>query len=480
MPGLHLQQRTDLTMTADLRQAIEMLALSGPEVTDLVAREVADNPCLEYEDNAEAAHTGMAETQASSAADTVEWDAAWDNWAIRGEGEGGPAGEEGGGSWNADEEGFSWENRATQSQSLPEFLNKQFEEVVESPKLRMVARFLIDAIDDAGYLRADMAAVAAQLRVPEDLVDDARAIIQTLEPVGIGAQSLAECLRLQLHARGQLEGVCETCLNHLDKVAARDWKSLAKLATAAGFATDEEEVRLAVAEIQKCNPKPAAELAARGIGGGRIDAVTPDLLVTRTAEGGWEVSLNAAAFPRLLTIPPLSPAGAAARQDDTKKYLNERFGRAKWLHNALEQRARTTLAIGRAILVAQPTFFEAGIEFLQPLTLRDVAEKVGVHESTASRVVSGKFMATPWGVVPLRQFFASGVASTGGQVGVSSTSVQSMIAKLVKGEDPRKPLSDEQIVTKLKGEGVDIARRTVAKYRGILNIPGTSDRRVRA
>jgi RNA polymerase sigma-54 factor len=156
------------------------------------------------------------------------------------------------------------------------------------------------------------------------------------------------------------------------------------------------------------------------------------------------------------------------------------LGRAKWLIGALEQRARSTLLVAKAIVAAQPTFFDAGAEFLVPLTLRTVAEQVGLHESTISRVVSGKHMQTPFGVLPLRQFFASGVASSGGSVGVASSSVQNMIAKLVKAEDPRRPLSDEKIVDLLKGEGVVLARRTVAKYRGVLNIPGTAERRVRA
>jgi RNA polymerase sigma-54 factor len=211
----------------------------------------------------------------------------------------------------------------------------------------------------------------------------------------------------------------------------------------------------------------------------RIESVIPDVVVSRRAQG-WEVQLNGAAFPKLLSVLPTGVGAAPANAPNSaKKYLHERLGRAKWLVGALETRAKNTLAVARAIVAAQPTFFDAGAEFLVPLTLRTVAETVGLHESTVSRVVSGKFMQTPFGVLPLRQFFASGVASTGGQVGVAASSVQNMIAKLVKTEDPKQPLSDEAIVAKLKAEGVVLARRTVAKYRGILNIPGTAERRVR-
>ena len=475
-PALQFQQKQDLAMTPELQQAIALLALSSTEITDYVAQEVADNPCLDYEDGApnEAA---SAPTDDAKPDDGESWDAAWDDWAMRDDGASGPAGEAYAAGGGIPDDETDWLAAQSTANSLQEHLMRQFEEITSEPKLRLAARFLIDGLDEAGYLRLDLAAVATQLRLNPDVVDDARAMLQTLEPAGIGARDLAECLRLQLHARGQLDVACETCLNHLDLVAARDFTKLAKLTRAAdGSDTDEDDIRLAIAEIQTCNPKPAATL---GLDFARIEAVVPDVVVSRTAAGGWEVALNGAAFPRLLSVLPSAPQGANRGATEAKKYLNERMGRAKWLMGALEQRARSTLAVARAIVAAQPTFFEAGADFLVPLTLRAVAEKVDLHESTVSRVVSGKFMQTPFGVVPLRQFFASGVASAGGQVGVAAGSVQSMIAKLVKAEDPRKPLSDEAIVTKLKSEGVVLARRTVAKYRGILNIPGTAERRVR-
>lgn len=486
-------------MTAELRQAIEMLQLSAPEIADLVAREVAENPCLEYEESdgggesvsaGDALVSGQREgdmrrqeaVSGKGEGEMVEWDMAWDQWAIRDEGAGGPAGEVYGGlggmGGDGDDEHFGWEARATREESLQDFLTKQFEEVVEEPKLRFVGRFLIDAVDEAGYLRADMAEVAARLKVSEDMVDDARAILQTLDPAGVGARDLAECLRLQMHAAGQLDDVAEVCLEHLDLVASKQWQKLADFANRKGGdgGIDIEEVRLAIAAIQECNPKPAA-----GFGTARVDSVVPDVVVSKTPEG-WVVELNGAAFPKLLAYPPAggkSTTPARAAGDEAKKYMQERFGRAKWLMNALEQRAKTTLAVGRAVVAAQTQFFDAGVEFLVPLTLRTVAEQIGVHESTVSRVVNGKYMQTPWGVLGFKYFFASGVGSSGGAVSVAATSVQALIAKMVKGEDPKKPLSDEQLVTRLKEEGVEVARRTVAKYRGVLGIPGTAERRVR-
>ncbi len=466
-------------MTPELQQAIALLALSAAEVHDFVSQELADNPCLEFEEGT----TSDAITQPETAL-AEDWDGAWDSWATADDsGANGPAGAlyqtASGSTSHEAEDGESWLNQQAKPTTVQDYLQQQFDEITESLPLRLAARFLIDGLDDAGYLRLDIAAVAAQLRLPEEVVDDARAILQTLEPPGIAARSLAECLRLQLHARGQLDVVCETCVSHLDLVAKKDYAALARLARAASAnatadCTDEDDVMLAIAELQQCNPKPATTL---GLTSARIESVTPDVVVLEGPKG-LEVTLNAAAFPRLLTTLPL---GASEREAPTqaKKYLTERLGRAKWLIGALEQRARNTLAVARAIVAAQPTFFTAGADFLVPLTLRTVADTVGLHESTVSRVVSGKFMQTSFGVVPLRQFFASGVATTGGQEGVAASSVQSMIAKLVKAEDPHKPLSDEAIVGKLKSEGVVLARRTVAKYRGILNIPGTAERRVR-
>jgi len=283
------------------------------------------------------------------------------------------------------------------------------------------------------------------------------------------------------------------CLLHLDWVGMKAWGKLAAAVNAARTQghketkaqggvrleadCDEEEVRLAVADMQLCNPKPAA-----GFGSAKIDSVTPDVVVVNTPEG-WGVELNGAAFPKLLAYPPTpghkDTKAQGTRETEAKKFMTERYGRAKWLVHALEQRAKTTLAVARAVVAAQQQFFDAGVEFLVPLTLRTVAEGIGVHESTVSRVVNGKFMQTPWGVLGFKYFFASGVGSTGGNVAVAATSVQALIGKLVKAENPTKPLSDEQIVGLLKGEGIEVARRTVAKYRGILGIPGTSERRMR-
>jgi RNA polymerase sigma-54 factor len=423
---------------------------------------MADNPCLENDGSS------SDDSYESDSGDHKEGD--WDDTldAVSDAGADGPIGT-GTNQGGFDGEAPAWEATATREKSLQEHLTEQFDQAVTDGKLRLVGRYLIDSLDEAGYLRLDLAEVAERLKVTPDTVDDARAILQGLEPIGVGARDLAECLRLQLHFADNLTPAAEACLAHLDKVAAGEFAWLAKKA-----GSDEQAVRDALADIRLCNPKPGL-----GFGSGRIESVVPDVIVEAKEGGGWSVELNGLAFPKVLASAPSRINGGGTQGERARHYLQERYGRAKWLVMALEQRARSIVKVARAIVAAQAGFFEAGAEFMVPLTLRQIAEQVGVHESTVSRVTTGKYMQTPRGVFEFKAFFASGVQSSGGNVQVASSSVQAMIARLVKAENPAKPLSDEAIVKLLKGEGVEVARRTVAKYRGILGIPGTSERRVR-
>lgn len=450
-------------MTAELREAIELLQLSSLDLQAVVSNELADNPCLEAE-------SGDGSDRVEDANDGREGD--WDDTlnAVSDAGLDGPIGQGGGNnSFNDDGDEAGWENMAGKEKTLAEHVTEQFDATVTDARLRLVGRYLIESLDESGYLRIDLSEAAQRLGVSAEVVDDARAIIQSLDPIGVGARDLAECLRLQLHFADNLTTAADVCLQHLDKVAAGEFAWLAKQAKC-----DEQSVREALMDIRTCNPKPGG-----AFGSSRIDAVVPDVLVENDGSGGWTVALNGRAFPRLLAQAPTKISGGGKQGEQARHYLQQNYGRAKWLVAALEQRAKTILKVGKAIVAAQEGFFSAGAEFMVPLTLRQIAEQVGVHESTVSRVTSGKYMQTPRGVFEFKAFFASGVASTGGSVAVASSSVQAMIQRMVKAESPSKPLSDEQIVKLLKQEGVEVARRTVAKYRGILGIPGTAERRVR-
>jgi RNA polymerase sigma-54 factor len=460
--GLALQQRQDVRLTAELREAIELLQLSALDVHDLVSRELSDNPCLEMA--SESVATGDASTDGR--ADDQQWaevsDHSFDGPIAGTFSTGGPDGDDGQG----------WEATAHRAQTLQDHLTAQFHAVTTEPRLRFAGRCLIDALDESGYLRLDLAEAAAQLKLSEEVLDDARAILQTLEPAGIGARDVSECLRLQLHAARQLDHPTEVCLDNLERVAAQDWPALARLAQC-----DEELIHDAVASIRACNPKPGLAFAQA-----KVEALLPDVIVEADGHGGFKVSLNGAAFPRLLVNPlPLPMGGPRGKLGEAARaYARERNGRARWLVGALEQRAATILSVARAVVAKQGGFFAAGAEFMVPLSLRDIAREVGLHESTISRVTTGTCMQTPRGVLPFRAFFASGVVSIGGTVGVAAGSVQAMIRRLTAAEQPAKPLSDEQLVKLLANEGVQVARRTVAKYREAAGIPGSSRRRVRS
>jgi RNA polymerase sigma-54 factor len=480
--NLALQQRTDVKLTAELREAIELLQLSAFDVQDLITRELADNPCLDV-DNSDAEmaperRSEVAKGEVSVAEGRIEGAEAdmvgrWEE--VSHEGASGPLGMGGSGGGSFDEESGGWEATAHKAATLGEHLLNQFDAVVPptSRVLRVAGHYLIDSLDDAGYLRADMSEAAARLGLPEEVLDDARAIIQTLEPVGVGARDVGECLRLQLHAARLLDEPTEVCLKHLDKVASKDWVWLAKLARC-----DEELIHDAVANIKSCTPKPGLTFAVA-----KVDAVLPDVIVEHDPlmkdGGGWKVSLNGAAFPRLLVNAMPLPMGKTSAAQAGRTWARERTQRARWLVGALEQRAQTILLVARAMVAKQAGFFDAGAEFLVPLSLRDIAREIGMHESTVSRVTTGTYMQTPRGVLPFRAFCASGVSSIGGQVGVAAGSVQAMIKRLVDAESPTAPLSDEQLVKLLNAEGVQVARRTVAKYREAAGIPGSSARKVR-
>ncbi len=450
-------------MTPQLQQAIKLLQLPAVDLQSFVAQELLDNPFLSDEDsNSEVA----AESKESGPVDSAEalssgemsddqpLDFEWDSMYDSGRGAST-------GALPDDEQ--AWESMATTETSLKDHLLDQLSAIATHPVENFLCRYLIDAIDDSGYLRVDLKEAVKKLSVDPEKMEDALYVLQSLDPAGIGARDLAECLKLQL---GQDRTPAEDAiLNNLDLLAQRDVKTLMKLS-----GCDEEAVREAMETITTLNPKPGMQF-----GRGNADTVVPDVVVRRK-EGQWHVELNAEAMPKVLLNRHAAGLVEGAK-GDAKSYASERLGRAKWLLNSLEQRARTILKVSRVIVQTQQGFFESGVEALVPLTLKQVADVAEVHESTVSRVTSGKFMQTPMGTFELKYFFSAAINTTGGQVTIAAAGVKAMIKKLIDAEEPTKPLSDEKIVSLLQDEGVDIARRTVAKYREALGIMSSSKRR---
>jgi RNA polymerase sigma-54 factor len=468
-PQMNLSQDQKLVMTPQLQLAIKLLAMPTIDLHDFVAGEITENPFLNGEEDSytesssnDEGPTDAAEALASNEmggdetlATDFSWDDMYDGDSLPGSSQSTMALTE-----------ATWENLAHKTETLHDVLMQQLGAVLSDPKERFIGRYLIDAIDDSGYLRVDVKRVAEQLKVSQKQVEAVLEVVQTFDPAGVAARDLAECLRLQLEDADQLTPAMDAILNNLEMLARQDMAGLAKVAGVA-----EEEIAPLLQDIQNLNPKPGLKY-----GGGEASSVTPDVIVTR-GDGGWRVELNSASLPKVLV------SGEAQKyltgSSETKKYVNERLNRAQWLIKALAQRAQTIYKVASHIIEVQGGFFDYGVEGLTPLTLKQVAEKAEVHESTVSRVTTGKYMATPMGTFELKYFFSSGVSSTGGQVGVASVAVKDLIKKLISEENPAKPISDEALAERLKDEGVAIARRTVAKYRESLGIASSSGRRIK-
>jgi RNA polymerase sigma-54 factor len=478
--SLNIRQEQKLVMTPQLQMAIKLLQMPMMELQTFIGQELVENPFLEQNDGMEetdrrevAQETDSSEVDSASALEsgTMEngleaMDTDWDNMYDNGKGASGQMG------GALDDDGLqSWERTATEEITLRDHLESQLGVLDETPTVQFVTRFLIDAIDDSGYLRIELSEVAERLNVKLPVVEDALELIQTFEPAGIGARGLKECLMLQLELECKLKGETleSACLvvKNLELMAAREFKKLAKLAKCT-----EEEVSNYCALITTLTPKPGLQF-----GTDVATSIIPDVIVMRK-EGVWRAELNADAMPKVLLNKGMDNFAPKATGD--KEYIAERVNRASWLVKSLEQRARTIYKVAGAIVEAQEDFFNYGVESLQPLTLKMVAEKVEAHESTVSRVTNGKYMQTPMGVFELKYFFSSAINTTGGQVSVAAISVKSMIKRLIGTEDATKPLSDEKLVQLLKSEGVDVARRTVAKYREALGIQSSSKRKIRA
>ena len=468
---LDLRMSQQLVMTPQLRMAIKLLQMNSLDLQGFVEQEMLENPFLS---NEEGSTEVLSKAQDSSERDYEDdkisgdfaedtgLDAGWDSMYDSG---GAPDNKaSSGGSFDGDSS--DWEKNAVSEKTLKDHLNEQLGLSSNDPVMRFLGGYIIDAIDDSGYITLDFAASAEQLGIETSKLYEALSLVQTFDPVGVGARTLAECLGLQMKAEGTHDEAAAIVLANLDLLAKRD---LAKLAKVAGVTS--EEIQEVCERITQLTPKPGLKF-----GSDVSTNVIPDLIVNKDSEGKWRAELNAEAMPKLLLNNAFDIKG---RTKDDTNYINDKMTRAQWLLKSLEQRARTIYKVGNALLEFQAGFFEHGVEHLQPLTLKTVAEKIEVHESTVSRVTNGKFMQTPMGVFELKYFFSSAIGTTGGRVEVASESVKAMIKRIVKDENPQRPYSDEKLVALLKKEGIDVARRTVAKYREAIGIPPTSQRRVR-
>ena len=493
IPRLEQRLGQSLVMTPQLQQAIKLLQLSAQDLRDYVDQEIDRNPLLERAEAdgpvAPAPPSADAPARDAPAPDPAAQDSAsaaasdhlpGDNDGpldvdlgniYEPDGAASPAtAEVWGRGGRSDFEGSSGalEDTLTNARTLRESLTGQLAEEVADPAQRLIGAALIDQIDDAGYLATPIQAVAEQLGCALDQVELVLAIVQRFEPAGLFARSLSECLALQLRERDRLDPAMQTLLDNLELVARRD---VARLSALCGV--DVDDVADMVREIKTLNPKPGV-----GFEPEVVQTLVPDVFVRKGPDGTWAVELNSDALPRVLVNRRYHAQIAEGSRDKAaRSFLSEQLQSANWLIKALDQRCTTMLKVSTEIVRQQRDFLDRGVHHLRPLTLRAIAEELGMHESTISRVTANKYMATPRGVLELKYFFSSAIASRDGGEAMSSESIRHRIKDLIDAETPAQALSDDRIVDILRRSGVDIARRTVAKYREALRIPSSVERR---
>ena len=358
---------------------------------------------------------------------------------------------------------------ATSSLSLAGHLNEQAQLAFADPGDKFVASYLIDLVDASGYIRTSLDEVAGALSIEAEEVERILGVLQTFDPPGICARDLAECLALQLKEKDRYDPFMERLLDNLDLIAACDFQRLKRLC-----GVDEDDLREMIAELRQLNPKPGA-----GFETAEVETLVPDVIVKRGPDGAWKADLNPNAAPSLAVDRAYYVSlKSRCRSDADRSYLSDRISSANWLVKSLEQRLSTILKVATAVVEEQSAFFDHGVRHLKPLNLRQIATKIGMHESTVSRVTSNKAIATPRGIFEMKYFFTSAIASACASAEAhSSEAVRDRIKELILREHADDILSDDRIVTLLKTEGIDIARRTVAKYREALRLPSSAARR---
>ncbi|UTW55531.1 RNA polymerase factor sigma-54 [Kordiimonas sp. SCSIO 12610] len=518
-PRLDLRQSQQLVMTPQLQQAIKLLQLSNLELADYVAEEIERNPLLENAgesaslteinpDNGEGGGTaddsylredgtgndnndGMiaADTSMNTAIDTTSGndtaldtdyqDNVFNNDAVADKAGSisdtnasgslsydGSSQTSSSGSFNDDR---SFEQTLEESENLHDFLTRQMTTLLKTQGDRMIAMHLIDMVDEAGYVdQENVYEIAPRLGCDQEDVEAVLVQLQKMEPSGVFARNLAECLAIQLAEQDRLDPIMQKFLANLDLLGKRDMAGLKK-----ACGTDQEDLTDMIKEIRTLNPKPGLLYSSDS-----VQPVVPDIFISKNKAGAWIVELNTDTLPKvLLNSHYLAELEGVTGEKEAKTFVSDCVSNANWLVKALDQRAKTILKVATALVKKQEMFFEHGVRYMKPLILKDIAEEIDMHESTVSRVTNNKFMSCSRGMFELKYFFTSAISSASGGDAHSAESVKYRLKELIDQEDPKKILSDDKLVALMKAEGVDIARRTVAKYREAMKIPSSVQRR---
>jgi RNA polymerase sigma-54 factor len=490
---LEIRQSQALVMTPQLMQAIKLLQLSNLDLSAYVDGELERNPLLERApddgDGPAAPAETPAENGAESPSDWLGQDLETSRTAIEDrlgtgldnvfpEDSGEPAprpgtnvappayAEWGGSAPRGDD--YNLEAFVSAEKTLADHLAEQLALAIADPARRMIGQHLIDLVDESGYLVGDLDAVAEKLGAPMPEIDSVLAILQTFDPAGVCARNLNECLAIQLKDRDRFDPAMQALVAHLDLLAKRDHAALRRLC-----GIGDEDLADMIAEIRRLNPKPGL-----AFGSTLVQPIVPDVFVRPGPDGAWLVELNSDTLPKILVNQTYySEVSRTARNANDKSYLADCLQTATWLTRALDQRAKTILKVASEIVRQQDAFFAYGVQHLRPLNLKTVADAISMHESTVSRVTANKYMATNRGIFELKYFFTSSITATDGGEAHSAEAVRHRIRQLIDAENPQDVLSDDTLVEKLREAGIEIARRTVAKYREAMRIPSSVQRR---
>ena len=504
---LEMRQSQSLIMTPQLMQAIKLLQLSNLDLAAYVDAELERNPLLEKGESDSAA--GESGESGAQTADSTDYDDAepapsldeprsgdWMESQLETGSEAiasrldtdlgnvfpdepgvpaspDPAALKGGDSYKnvssgGGSEDYNLEAFVAEEESLIHSLEDQMHLVLSDPVDKLIGNHLINSLDENGYLDLDLAEAAGQLGVDEDRIERVLSVMQAFEPAGVFARDLRECLKLQLIERNRFDPAMEKLIENLDLLAKHDFGALRKIC-----GVDDEDLAEMISEIKALDPKPGSVF-----GSSLVQPLVPDVFVRRASDGSWTVELNSETLPKVLVNQTYyATITKTARNEAEKEYLTDCLQTANWLVKSLDQRAKTILKVSTEIVRQQDGFLTYGIEHLRPLNLRTIADAIGMHESTVSRVTSNKYMATPRGIFELKYFFSSAISATGGEDAHSAEAVRYKIKQMIDAEAPDAILSDDTIVKLLKDEGIDIARRTVAKYREAMKIGSSVQRR---
>lgn len=462
---LDFRQSQNLVMTPQLQQAIKLLQLNNIELAEFVEEELEKNPLLEKAEPEAPEEEKDWDSEPETANDEMplpsqdEFDSKSDLL---------PTGS--GGALDFNDAETSFENTMSRPESLREHLHEQLGASFSDPQDQMIGALLIDSLDEAGYLRLSVTELSERLDCSTERIGRLLDILKQFDPAGIFARDLKECLSLQLADQKKLDPPMVKFLEHLDLLADHNVKKLAKICD-----VNETYLEDMIADIRALNPKPAALFD-------HVVAQTaiPDIFMKRLPKhvgGGWHVELNTQTLPRVLVNNEYyTQIANSAHSKKDKEYISTQMNAASWLVKAMDQRAQTILKVAGEIIERQSGFFNYGIEFLVPLTLKDIADEIDMHESTVSRVTTNKFIGTPRGTFELKYFFTTALVSEDGS-SVSAESVKSQIKNMIDAETVKTILSDDKIAEILQEKGIHIARRTVAKYREAMHIPSSVQRR---